>query len=316
MTATGGAHAGPVDLGTGWHATDAGGGFHVDGSLGFTGTGQFEPSSISLVPAAASAVPLVVSPGFAAATRSAAGSEVTIEAGSGVTIHGRIARVATAIPGARGANAAIADLAAMQEQRVLQGDDPVAANAVWASADAGAGVSADAAARTSAAIERAVPGASVSGPALATGSHVLDAVPVALWLGMAGGAVLALIALAAVAGELLRLRADEVGVLRALGFAPRTLARLRQSELAIAVLAALVGAAVAGAAVSLLVVPGLTRVAIESPIAGLPLPIHVDALGLGLAGVLLAAAAGAVIAGYGRRVTQQARTVIAQEGAR
>jgi hypothetical protein len=242
------------------------------------------------VPAAASAVPLVVSPGFAAATRSAAGSEVTIDAGSGVTIHGRIARVATAIPGARGANAAIADLAAMQEQRVLQGDDPVAANAVWASADAGAGVSADVAARTSAAIERAVPGASVSGPALATGSHVLDAV--------------------------LRLRADEVGVLRALGFAPRTLARLRQSELAIAVLAALVGAAVAGAAVSLLVVPGLTRVAIESPIAGLPLPIHVDALGLGLAGVLLAAAAGAVIAGYGRRVTQQARTVIAQEGAR
>ena len=316
MTATGGARGGPVELGSGWRQSEKNGDFQLDGSLGFTGTAQFEPTSISLVPAVAQAVPLVVSPGFAAATRTKAGSELTLEAGSGVSIRGRIARVETAIPGARGANAAVADLAAVQAQRILEGDDAVAANAVWASADAGALASADAAARTSAAITQAVPGAAVTGPALATGSHVLDAVPVALWLGMAGGSVLALIALAAVAGELLRLRSDEVGVLRALGFAPRTLARLRQGELGAAVLAALVGAAVAGAAVSLLVVPGLTRVAIEDPIAGLPLPIHVDALGLGLAGVLLAAAAGAIIAGYGRRVAQQARTVIAREGAR
>ncbi|MCL2514319.1 MAG: hypothetical protein FWD85_03140 [Microbacteriaceae bacterium] len=310
---TGGTASGAVDLGRPWRAADRNGNSSASplGTVGFSGMLGFARDAVELTPSAKQDVPLVISSGFAAAAHARVGTPLALDAGSGVHVNGTVAAVQAAIPGVQGANAALADAAALQTQLLLAGDGVLPSTGVWVSADASADVAA-----TAAAIARAEPGASVTGPAIAPGGHVLDAVPVALWLGMGGGALLALIALAAVAGELLRLRAEEVGVLRALGFAPRMLARLRRAELAAAVAAALLGAAIAGTVVSALVVPGLTRVAIENPIDGLALPLHVDPVGLGIADAALLAAAAAVIAVYGARVAQQARTIVTREAAR
>ncbi|GAA4178829.1 hypothetical protein [Gryllotalpicola koreensis] len=319
IVATGpGGTAAPVDLGTAWKPAgdsandDPAGSPTIDGTLGFThrGMGGFPAINLRFVPAGTQEVPIAVSTAFADTNHATRGTELTFDlsGGAGGTMNATVASVVPQVPGAQGDAAAFAALPAVQTQRIMRGSDPLTPDRIW--------VRTDAPRDAAAAIERSVPGSRVTGPAVDAGSQVLDAVPAALWLGMAGGAVLALIALAAVAGELLRLRAEEVGVLRALGLAPRTLARLRSWELVAACLAAAVGGAISGAVVSLLVVPGLARVAIESPFAGLPLPLHLDAVGLGAAALAMAIVVAGIVAVYAARVAQQARTVIAREGAR
>jgi hypothetical protein len=311
--ADGSAH--PLALGGQWRpvGSESSGGstgpYTPDGTLGLTGTGG-QAAVLRFVPSEAQAVPVAISRGFANASHAVVGTRLSadLSGDAGGTLDATVARIVAELPGASGENAVIADLAALQTQRIMAGTDPLPTDSVW--------VRADAPRSAAAAITHALPAAHLTGPAIDPGSQVLAAVPVALWLGMSGGAVLALIALAAVAGELLRLRAEEVGVLRALGFAPRTLARLRQWELVAACLAAAIGALVSGGLASALVVPGLARVAIESPFSALRLPLRVDVLGLGVAALAMAIVVAGIVAVYGARVGQQARTVVAREGAR
>jgi len=305
-----------IDLGSAWTPTgsETSGGYigqvNPDGTLGLSGTGSPSGYQLRFVPGKASAVPVAISRALANSSHANVGSELSFDLSGDVggRLAVSVARIEPELPGAAGDYAVLAGLPALQTQRVMLGADPLPVHQVW--------VRTDAPQSAAAAIARSNPGAQVTGPAIDPGARVLAAVPVALWLGMAGGAVLALIALAAVAGELLRLRAEEVGVLRALGFAPRTLARLRQWELVAACAAAGVGAAASGAIVSALVVPGLARVAIENPFAELREPLRVDLAGLGVAALAMAAAVAGIVLVYGARVAQQARTVIAQEGAR
>jgi hypothetical protein len=278
--------------------------------LGFTGTLDANGYALRFAPPEPQQVRVAVSSALAKASRAGRGGTLHFDLSGSVggTLAATVAATRPEVPGAHGERAMLADLAALQTQRIMLGADPLPVDRLW--------VRTDSPARTAAAIGGAAPGTRVSGPAVDPGGRVLDAVPVALWLGMGGGAALALVALAAVAGELLRLRADEVAVLRALGLAPGTLARLRQWELVAACLAAAVGAAVSGAVVSALVVPGLARVAIENPFDALRQPLRVDLLGLGAAALAIAIVVAGIVVAYGARVAQQARTIVAREGAR
>ena len=301
---------------SGWKAnpSDASSGFSPaltpDGPLGFQGFASPSDNRLRFAEPRTQSVRVAVSDALATASRAGVGTQLTFDlsGGAGGRVTATVAAIEPEVPGAQSEQALLADLAAVQTQRIMSGYEPLTLDRVWARTPSPR----DAAA----AIEKSVPGARVTGPAIAPGSRVLDAVPVALWLGMAGGAALALIALAAVAGELLRLRADEVGVLRALGFAPRALARLRQWEVVVVCVAAAIGAAVSGAVASALLVPGLARVAIESPFAHVPEPLRVDLVGLGAAAAAVAAGIAGIVAVYGARVAEQARTVVAREGAR
>ncbi|GAA4157401.1 hypothetical protein GCM10022286_09000 [Gryllotalpicola daejeonensis] len=313
VTASGGdGDAQPVDLGAAWKPAggESPGDPTPNGTLGFTGTASPGGYRLRYVPAGSQAVQVALSQPFAATTHARRGSELTLDLSGSVggSLTTTVAQLAPALPGSSGANAVVADLAAVQTQRITSGGDPLPVDRVW--------VRSTSPRASAAAIEQALPGARVTGPAIAAGSGVLAAVPVALWLGMAGGVVLALIALAAVAGELLRLRADEVGVLRALGYAPRTLARLRQWELVAVCVGAAVGAALSGVIVSALTVPGLARIAIDAPFDALPQPLRLDPIGLGVAVLALAVAVWAIVAVYGAQVAQQARTAVPREGAR
>ncbi|AYG02271.1 hypothetical protein [Gryllotalpicola protaetiae] len=311
--ADGAAH--PLALGGAWKpvGSESAGGYtgpySPDGTLGLTGMGG-QATVLRFVPPQAQAVPVVISRAFATASHANAGTKLSFDlsGGAGGDLDATVASVRPELPGARGEYSVVADFAALQTQRIIAGTDPLPASSVWVRTDAPRGAAA--------AVAHALPGARITGPAIDPGNRVLTAVPVALWLGMTGGAALALIALAAVAGELLRLRSEEVGVLRALGFAPRTLARLRRWELVAACLAAALGAAASGAITSALVVPGLARVAIENPFTGLRQPLHVDLVGLGVAALAIAVVIAGIVTVYGARVAQQARTVVAREGAR
>jgi hypothetical protein len=308
----------PVDIGAAWKPVagslgdNPAGNPVTSGPLGFTqtGVGGIQAIQLRLTPPGVQQVPIAVSRPFAAATKSRRGTQLTFDlsGGAGGPMNAKVAAVLPQVPGAQGDDAAFTDLAALQTQRVMLGSDPLAVDRVWVRTGSPHDVAS--------AIEHAVGGAHVSGPAVDSGGHVLDAVPVALWLGMSSGALLALIALAAVAGELLRMRSDEVSVLRALGMSPRTLARLRQWELAAACLAAAAGALLSGGVVSALVVPGLARVAIEHPLGGLRQPLRIDVISLGVAAAGMAVVVAGVIAVYGARIAQQARTIADRETAR
>jgi len=281
-----------------------------DGPLGFHGLASPSGSELRFAEAGTQQVHVAVSAALATASHARLGTRLTFDlsGSAGGSMTATVAAIEPQVPGAQGEAAVFAELAALQTQRIMRGYEPLALDRVW--------VRASSPRDAAAAIEKAVPGARVTGPAIAPGSRVLASVPVALWLGVAGGAALALIALAAVAGELLRLRAEEVAVLRALGMAPRTLARLRQWELVAVCVAAAVGAAASGAIASALLVPGLARVAIASPFAHVSEPLRLDLVGLGAAAVAMAGGIAAVVAVYGSRVAQQARTAIAREGTR
>jgi len=277
----------------------------ASGPLGYAGQ-LFSATGLRLQPADATAVPVVLSRAFARTISAHVGETPNLDIGVVPgSFPAKVAAIVDQVPGSPGNRGLLVDLRALQVATLRAGGAAVAPTGIWAS-------SADPVA-TASRIRAAVPGSTVAGPRLGTSVEVLASVPRALWAGMIGGAVLALVALGAVAGELLRMRADEVVVLRALGMPPRRLAGMRRLELGVVAGAAVVVALVGGAATSFLLVPGLARAAVLGPFAGAAVPLHVDALGLGLslAGVIVAIAA--ILAGYGAQVRRQAVTLPAAE---
>ncbi|WP_022881183.1 FtsX-like permease family protein [Gryllotalpicola ginsengisoli] len=304
-----GAHT--LDLGSGWTARNvlAGGdpsAASVHGA-GFVGSGSVDALDVRLSPAGRP-VPLALSRQAAARLGVKVGQTVSVGLDAGGQLDGRVAAVLDELPGASGDVAALADLRAVQAQRVQSGGPALTATRAWVGTDAPAAVAAR--------IRAALPAAQVTGPDVDAGRGVLRIAPAALWVGAAGSALLALIALAAVAGELLRLRGDEVGVLRALGLEPRSVARLRRAELVAVVAAALVVGAAGGALAAGLTVVDLARAAVTDAFAYVPVVLRADPVWLAAAGLAVAAATAVVIGLYGARVARQARTLVVREAAR
>jgi hypothetical protein len=298
----------PVPLGDAWTlspGTTVNGVVTASGGLGFTGQ-VYSSTELRMQPPAVTTTPVVLSRAFASAISAKVGDTPNLDIGVVPgSFRAKVVDVVEQVPGSPGSRGMLVDLAAMQVARLRAGGAAGAANEVWVKA-------ADPAA-TADAIRSSLDGARVSGPGLDASAVVLGAVPVALWVGMLGGVILALITLGAVAGELLRLRADEVVVLRALGIPSRSLAGMRRSELAVVIAAAVVVALIGGAVTSALIVPGLAHAAILDPFSGMAVLFRVDTLVLTVSFVFMAVVSAAILFVYGARVRRQAISMTASE---
>jgi predicted lysophospholipase L1 biosynthesis ABC-type transport system permease subunit len=136
---------------------------------------------------------------------------------------------------------------------------------------------------------------------------ILQSGSIALWIGAAGAAMLALAAVAAVISAQLRSRRQEGFVLRALGLGTRAISAIRRWELVTALAAGLVIGMLAGVIVTLITVPSLASAAVPNPYASLPTTTAFDLLplcaALGGLGLVLAL----LVAAYGRSVSNQVR---------
>lgn len=193
-------------------------------------------------------IPAVVTEAFATQLGAATGDDLDLRVdGTGRRFAAIVADVVPALPGIGSGAGVFASLPALVEGSTPLGDGDVAPTPpipgeIWAVGDAAA---------LAAALDADV--ATPDDPAQAVAGELAQ-----LWQTAAvGGAALTGVALVALLWSLTRRRGDEVLALRALGVAPRGVARLRTAESGMVVLLALVLGTGAGLGLSALLVPQL-----------------------------------------------------------
>jgi len=255
--------------------------------------------TVRLLPAGEAQVPLVISQSLADRGSLAPGDELTLRfEGSGRQLVGTITDVIPAVPGTSNGLAVVADLTALDRQQLLAYGTVPRVNEVWISTD---------------------DPSAIAGPRVTTTEArdtLLAAGRGALWIGSIGGLVLALAAVSAIAGALLRGRSGELVVLRVVGLSAREQASSRRRELLVVVLYSLVAGLLAGTLTSLLLVPGLARSTVLDPPQALATVLAVDPLWGGIALAAFVAALLAVVGVYSARVLRQARTLSVREDVR
>jgi len=216
-----------------------------------------------------------------------------------------VASIVDAVPGAASELALFAPLENLLTSQLQRGTSIVPPNSVWAAGDPDAD-DAFSAALGDRPVDTASPGVTAG---------VVGALVPGWWIATAGSAVLSLIAALAIVQTLAIARRRELGVLRALGVPASRQAGMRAVELGSVFGAAVVLGAAAGVLVSVLIVPSLVRAVTPGilPAAGgveiawLPLVVALAGLAIGLAAIVVAAAAG---------VRRGARTATVGEEAR
>lgn len=190
----------------------------------------------SSAPAADAEVPGVMTTSSAAASGVSVGDVITVDV-PGAAVQVRVVALTAVLPGFGDGNVVVADLAALQQQVLIDAGFVLPPTSIWfGSSDP---------VRTASA-GRAQFGGGVQISAVGGALGLTDPAIRAYWWGAAGASVLAVAALAVVAISLAHRRRAEVVVLAALGVPPRRQAVLRQRELIAAVLAGwLLGAVVA-----------------------------------------------------------------------
>lgn len=260
-----------------------------------------------LIPAGILDLPLAVSRSFAERGGLDIGDDVSVRfEGTGRRLVGTISAIVPVVPGAPTEPAIVADLPASSAQQLALAATVPASTEVWIATADPAGVAA--------ALAR--PGLRVTTDVSSPSDVLLASGQVALWIGAAGALVLAMAAVGATVGALLRDRAGEVVVLRAIGSTPRAQAASRRRELSLVLGWGAVGGVVVGATVSALTVADLARSAVPAASDAVPTALLIDipSVGLALGGSTLAIVA--IVATYGALVKAQARTLAAREDAR
>ncbi|SFS13264.1 FtsX-like permease family protein [Microbacterium sp. cf046] len=210
-------------------------------------------------------------------------------AGTGRRGEFAVADIVPAIPGAATALAVFAPLEVLQVSMLQRGTSIVPPASLWASGDPSADAALSAA-LDDRPVETSSPGVTAT---------IVGALVPGWWIATAGSAVLSLIAAFAIVQTLALARRRELGVLRALGVAPAAQARMRAAELAGVLGSSVALGALAGLLVAWLLVPELVR-AVTPGILPLGTPVTfawpgpVVAIGflvIGLAAIVVAAAA-------------------------
>jgi hypothetical protein len=277
---------------------------HGDG-IGFDAELSFAPRPVTVRLMSSGpppAVPAAITRAFADHLGLDVGDEVQLRfAGTGLTAQVGVASILPLLPGSLNPFVALVDLRALDDHLLRQTSSIPRPDQVWATGD-------------ETAIAAAAPdGSQVTTPDTRSGTGLLQPVVVALWIGAVGALALALAALAAVSGALVRSRHPEVVVLRSLGLSDAQQARARGLELAVATGFGVVLGLLGGVLVSFLTVDGLARSAVLDAPTSLPADV-VFAMPLGLAALgLFVLGAAAVIAVQGRRVARQAATSTGRE---
>jgi hypothetical protein len=256
---------------------------------------------IAAVPADAP-VPVVVDRTLAALTDAGPGDpiEFRIQTG-GATVRAEVAAVVPVVAGAE--PAILADLAAIGTWAFATGAGVPQHTEAWIASD-------DPEATASALLDDRSAAVRVDTRAEASSAAVVTPALTALWIGAAGAAGFALVALAGLVAALTGARAGEVAVLRALGTPARSQAAARRTELlGVALTATAVGVAI-GLAVGLLTAAELGRAAVPGAATGLAAPFALSWAPFALAVAALAAGGAAVAAAAARAVRTTALTAL------
>jgi hypothetical protein len=242
-------------------------------------------------------VPVVFTQAAAAASSLEPGQTVSLD-GPWVGASVDVAGVVPAVPGTADESAALVDLRALDNQVLRTSPTAPRLASVWLATDRVESVARDA---------RAIAGPEVV-VSTASGAFVarfMSSAVLSLWLGTAGCAALALVALGAAVAALLRRRRGEVIVLRAVGMGARQQAHSRRLEVVGVVVAAAVFGLVGGVAVFLLAGNALARLSVVTAPTTLAVQGRVDLVGLLLALAAVGVAIGLVLWLYGSAVRRQ-----------
>jgi hypothetical protein len=280
------------------------------GSIGFTdvaiGGGEVGSTAARLMPAASDLVPVVVSQALASVDRLHTGSHLDVD-GQWASYRATVVGVAPLVPGVTTSASLIADLPSLENGWLRNSEQVPALHEVWMSSDDRA-ATARAAARLS------------GGPTHvreASGiltSRFIDSAITGLWFGAIGSAAFAIIALLASVATILRRRAGEVAVLRALGLRASEQVRMRRLEVLLVTGYAVVCGAASAAIVTGIVTATLARA--STPAAPTALTVHTQVGFLAIGAVLVAMAIGGVLvmAPYEAAVSVRAAGRRANEG--
>lgn len=275
------------------------------GSTGVSGETTVSSTSptgrIAVVPPDAP-VSVVVDRRLAALTDAGPGDpiEFRIQTG-GAIVRAEVAAVVPVVAGAE--PAIIADLAAISARAFATGAGVPQHTEFWIASDAPESTASALLDDRSAALD-------VDTRADASSTAVVAPALTALWIGAAGAAGFALVALAGLVAALTGARSGEVAVLRALGTPARSQAAARRTELlGIALTATAIGVAI-GLAVALLTAPELGRAAVPGAATGLAVAFAPSWLPFALGIAALAAGGAAVSVAAARAVRVRALTAV------
>jgi hypothetical protein len=236
-------------------------------------------TQLRLLPSGSTTVPIVISQALADQTGLHVGSTTAMEGQvSGFQAH--VVHSVPLVPGTTGEPALLGDLPTMVRGFLATSPQLPTALEAWNTSD---DVDVDAFTEGRK--------ATVQLPSTAIEGGFVGLVAGSLWLGAVGGAVFALLAVAATIATVQRRRRAEVVALRGLGMRASDQARVRIAEPAAAVVYALIGGAVVGVIASLLIVPSVARTSAPSAPPVLPVVPALDgwALVALLAGVVVCA---------------------------
>ncbi|QHT55623.1 hypothetical protein GXP71_05655 [Cellulomonas sp. H30R-01] len=264
---------------------------------------------VRVLPGAAAPLPLVVSADWAAADGLAPGSPLTVRVDDH-PVDAVVASVQPVVPGAPG-RAALADLRAAGNALLATAPVPPTPTEVWYPAG---DPSATADAVRSAVADRALR-ATVTTAAAPADDPLTRSAGAALVVAAACALAVALPGVAAAVLALGRARRAEVGVLHALGVAPRTQGRGRRAETGTVLGLAVVVGALGGLLLGVALGPALVRVVATGPAALVVAPAVQPGV---LAALVGAAALGCALValGDGARVRRHAVTATVREDAR
>ncbi|GAA1439749.1 hypothetical protein [Leifsonia poae] len=254
-------------------------------------------NAVRLMPAGGGKVPAVFTQAAAAASSLTAGESVSVE-GTWVDVDATVASVVAAVPGTNEQTAVLVDLRALDDQVLRTSPNAPRLGSVWLATDRPDAVAA--------AVQRAAGADAVV--STASGSFVarfMASAIASLWLGTAGCAALALVALGAAVAALLKRRRGEVIVLRAVGMSGRQQAASRRLEVIGVVAAAAVFGLAGGVAVFLLAGNALARLSVVTAPSTLAVQGQVDVVGLLAALAAVGVAIALVLWFYGSRVRRQ-----------
>ncbi|MFF2053910.1 hypothetical protein ACFVU2_20055 [Leifsonia sp. NPDC058194] len=253
--------------------------------------------ALRLVPGSAVDVPVLITRATADAGGLEVGARIDLDS-PWASVQGTIAGVVAAVPGTTDQNAALIDLAALDDHVLRTAPTVPRLGSVWLATPAPQAVARAAAIAAGAdAVVADASGAFVS--------RFMSGAVTALWLGAAGCALLAVVAVSAAALSALRGRRAEVVVLRAVGLGSRQQASARRREFAWVVAGAAVVGLLGGLTVFLLAGNALARLSVVTAPSTLSVQGRVDPAGLVGALLSLAIAVAVVLWLYGRAVRAQ-----------
>lgn len=254
-------------------------------------------NAVRLLPGTVSDVPVLVTQATADAGGLQTGARIDVDS-AWASFHGVVAGIVAAVPGTADQNALLVDLPALEDQLLRTSPTIPRLGSVWLATPEPQRVA-------GAAAQVAGADAVVTDASGAFVARFMASAVAALWLGAAGCALLAVVAVAAAVLAALRGRRAEVVVLRAVGVGSRQQAAARRLEIGGVIAGAAIVGVLGGLAVFLLAGNTLARISVVTAPSTLSVQGRVDVAGLGIALAALGVAVAVVLWLYGRAVRGQ-----------